>query len=72
MCCAKGYKSPYNEDGAENVVLEGEESQARPGEDETLSQEGEDLKQLHENVTSVIVSWKCTSIAIQDICENRS
>lgn len=36
-CVPEGYKSPYDEDGAENVILEGEESQAHVGEDEILS-----------------------------------
>lgn len=48
VCCAsKGYKSPYDEDGAENVILEGEQSQTHVGEDEILSQEVKDLKELH-------------------------
>lgn len=47
-CCApKGYKSSYDENGAENVILEGEQSQPHVGEDEVLSQEVKDLKELH-------------------------
>lgn len=42
----KGYKRSNDEDGAENVILEGEQSQAHVGEDEVLSQEVEDFKQL--------------------------
>lgn len=42
----KGYKSPNDEDGAENVILEGEQSQTHVGEDEILSQEVKDLKEL--------------------------
>lgn len=45
-CFPKGYKSPYDEDGAENVILEGEQSQTHVGEDEILSQEVKDLKEL--------------------------
>lgn len=46
-CCApEGYKSPYDENGAENVILEGEQSQTHVGEDEILSQEVKDLKEL--------------------------
>lgn len=41
-----GYKSPDDEDGAENVILEGEQSQTHVGEDEILSQEVKDLKEL--------------------------
>lgn len=44
----KGYKSSNDEDGAENVILEGEQSQTHVGEDEILSQEVKDLKELHE------------------------
>lgn len=43
----KGYKSPYDEDGAENVILEGEQSQTHVGEDEILRQEVKDLEELH-------------------------
>lgn len=44
----KGYKSPYDEDGAEDVILEGEQSQAHVGEDEVLSEEVKDFKELQE------------------------
>lgn len=44
----KGYKSSNDEDGAENVILEGEQSQTHVGEDEILSQEVKHLKELHE------------------------
>ena len=43
----KGYKSPDDEDGAEDVILEGEQSQTHVGEDEVLSQEVKHLKELH-------------------------
>lgn len=46
MLYKKGYKSSYDEDWAENVILEGEQSQTHVGEDEILSQEMEDLKEL--------------------------
>lgn len=47
-CCApKGYKSPDDENGAEDVILEGEQSQTHVGEDEVLSQEVKHLKELH-------------------------
>lgn len=42
----KGYKGPDDEDGAENVILEGEQSQTHVGEDEILSQEVKDFKEL--------------------------
>lgn len=42
----KGYKSSYDEDGAENVILEGEQSQTHVGEDEIFSQEVKGLKEL--------------------------
>lgn len=44
----KGYKSPDDEDGAENMILEGEQSQAHVGKDEILCQEVKNLKELHE------------------------
>ena len=44
----KGYKSPDNENGAEDVVLEGEQSQAHVGEYEILCEEVKDLKELQE------------------------
>lgn len=42
----EGYKSPDDEDGAEDVILEGEQSQAHVGEDEVLSEEVKDFKEL--------------------------
>ena len=45
--CSEGYESPDDEDGAEDVVLEGEQSQAHVGEDEVLRQEVKHLEQLH-------------------------
>lgn len=42
----KGYKSSKDKDGAENVILESEQSQTHVGEDEILSQEMEDFKEL--------------------------
>lgn len=42
----KGYKSPYDEERAENVILEGEQSQTHVREDEILSQEVKGLKEL--------------------------
>lgn len=41
-----GTKSPYDENRAENVILESEQSQTHVGEDEILSQEVKDLKEL--------------------------
>lgn len=43
----KGYESPEDEDGVEDVILESEQRQAHVGEDEVLSQEVKDLKELH-------------------------
>lgn len=43
----KGYKSTNDENGAENVLLEGKQRQAHVGEDEILCQEVQHLKQLH-------------------------
>lgn len=43
----KGYKCPNDEDGVEDVILEGEQRQAHVGEDEVLGQEVKDLKELH-------------------------
>lgn len=50
VCLApsEGYKSPEDEDGAEDVVLEGEQGQAHVGEDEVLGQEVKHLKELQE------------------------
>lgn len=42
----KGYKGPYDEERAENVILEGEQSQTHVREDEILSQEVKGLKEL--------------------------
>lgn len=42
----KGYKGSNNENGAEDVILEGEECQAHVREDEVLCQEVQHLKQL--------------------------
>lgn len=44
---SKGYKGPDDEDGVEDVILEGEQSQAHVGEDEVLGQEVKDLEELH-------------------------
>lgn len=41
-----GYERSHNEDGAEDVVLEGEQSQTHVGEDEVLRQEMQHLEQL--------------------------
>lgn len=47
VCCTvRGYKGPDDEDGAEDVILEGEQSQTHVGEDEVLSQEVKDLEEL--------------------------
>lgn len=43
----KGYERPEDEDGVEDVILESEQRQAHVGEDEVLSQEVKDLKELH-------------------------
>lgn len=40
----KGYKGANDKNGAENVLLEGEQSQAHVWEDEILSQEVQNLK----------------------------
>lgn len=42
----KGYKSSYDKDGTEDVFLEGEQSQAHVREDEILSQEVKNFKEL--------------------------
>ena len=42
----EGYKGPKDEDGAENVILKCEQSQAHVREDEVFSQEVQCLKQL--------------------------
>lgn len=42
----KGYKGSNNENGAEDMILEGEECQAHVREDEILCQEVQHLKQL--------------------------
>lgn len=44
---SKGYKSPEDEDGVEDVILESEQRQAHVGEDEVLSQEVKDLEELY-------------------------
>lgn len=44
---SKGYERPDDEDGVEDVILEGEQRQAHVGEDEVLGQEVKDLKELH-------------------------
>lgn len=44
----EGYKSSNDEKGAEDVILEGEQSQAHVGKDKILSQEMKDLKKLQE------------------------
>ena len=48
MCsnAMKGYKSPQDEDRAENMILKGKQRQAHVGEDEILSQEMQNLEQL--------------------------
>lgn len=43
---SKGYERPDDEDGVEDVILEGEQRQAHVGEDEVLGQEVKDLKEL--------------------------
>ena len=47
----KGYKRPEDEDGAEDVVLEGEQSQPHVGEDEVLCKEVQHLEQLKKKET---------------------
>lgn len=45
---AQGYKGSNNENGAEDVILEGEECQAHVREDEVLCQEVQHFKQLQQ------------------------
>lgn len=44
---SKGYESPEDEDGVEDVILESEQRQAHVGENEVLSQEVKDLEELY-------------------------
>lgn len=46
LCAQEGYKGCDDEDGAEDVILEGEKSQAHVGKDEILSQEVKGFKKL--------------------------
>lgn len=57
-----GYECSHDEDGAEDVVLEGEQRQTHVGEDEVLRQEVQHLEQLKWRRILILISvTQCTA-----------
>ena len=64
MCVCKRYEGSDDEEGVEDVGLEGEQRQAHVGEDEVLRQEVQQLKELGEEIKP---PSKCQTVEIQPV-----